>query len=289
MDLLSINSYTGGTEIQAGTLRLGGNERLLTTGSLLVNGGTFDLNTFSQTLDSVVLGSGFILNGTLTGSDFSVQSGMVGAVLAGTAKVTKTTTGIVSFGANNNYSGGTELNAGTLRLDVNNALLATGAVTVKGGELALGTTSQTVGLLTLTSGLISGGTLAGAAYAFESGMVSSILSGTGALVKTTTGLLELAGANNYSGTTTVGVSGGAEAGVIRLSGAGKLSNAATRVFAGSLDLNGTDQTITTLALGGGAQPGGGIPLVMLSGYIASRAILADLGRTLPPSEAGHIS
>ncbi len=41
--------------------------------------------------------------------------------------------------------------------------------------------------------------------------------------------------------------------------------------------------------GGGAQPGGGIPLVMLSGYIASRAILADLGRTLPPSEAGHIS
>ena len=40
--------------------------------------------------------------------------------------------------------------------------------------------------------------------------------------------------------------------------------------------------------GGGAQPGGGIPLVMLSGYIASRAILADLGRTLPPSEAGQI-
>ena len=41
--------------------------------------------------------------------------------------------------------------------------------------------------------------------------------------------------------------------------------------------------------GGGAQPGGGIPLVLLSGYIASRAILTDLGRTLPPSEAGRIT
>ena len=41
--------------------------------------------------------------------------------------------------------------------------------------------------------------------------------------------------------------------------------------------------------GGGTQPGGGIPLVMLSGYIASRQILHDLGYTLPPSEAGHIA
>jgi phytoene desaturase len=41
--------------------------------------------------------------------------------------------------------------------------------------------------------------------------------------------------------------------------------------------------------GGGSQPGGGIPLVVLSGYIASRAILRDLGRPMPPSEAGQIS
>jgi len=41
--------------------------------------------------------------------------------------------------------------------------------------------------------------------------------------------------------------------------------------------------------GGGTQPGGGIPLVMLSGYIASRAMLKRLGLPLPPSEAGRIS
>jgi phytoene desaturase len=41
--------------------------------------------------------------------------------------------------------------------------------------------------------------------------------------------------------------------------------------------------------GGGSQPGGGIPLVMLSGYIASRTILQRLGLPLPPSEAGQIS
>ncbi|MFM8814302.1 MAG: hypothetical protein ACKOD4_04765, partial [Candidatus Limnocylindrus sp.] len=41
--------------------------------------------------------------------------------------------------------------------------------------------------------------------------------------------------------------------------------------------------------GGGSQPGGGIPLVMLSGYIASRTILKHLDLPLPPSEAGQIS
>jgi phytoene desaturase len=41
--------------------------------------------------------------------------------------------------------------------------------------------------------------------------------------------------------------------------------------------------------GGGTQPGGGIPLVMLSGYIASRTILQRLGLPLPPSESGQIS
>jgi phytoene desaturase len=41
--------------------------------------------------------------------------------------------------------------------------------------------------------------------------------------------------------------------------------------------------------GGGTQPGGGIPLVMLSAYIASRTIIERLGLPLPPSEAGEIS
>jgi hypothetical protein len=40
---------------------------------------------------------------------------------------------------------------------------------------------------------------------------------------------------------------------------------------------------------GGTQRDGGIPLVILSGYIASRQILRNIGYTLPPSEAGHTS
>ena len=66
------------------------------------------------------------------------------------------------------------------------------------------------------------------------------------------GTVVLSGANTYTGTTAVGATGGVNAGLLQLSGSGKLSNAATTVFGGTLDLNGTSQTITTLTLGGGA-------------------------------------
>ena len=52
--------------------------------------------------------------------------------------------------------------------------------------------------------------------------------------------------------------------------------------------NASPDIANTFFAGGGSQPGGGIPLVMLSGYIASRTILQRFGLPLPPSEAGQI-
>ena len=52
--LTGADSYTGGTTVDAGTLRLGAGGSLATTGALIVNGGSFDIeNGSGQTVGSL--------------------------------------------------------------------------------------------------------------------------------------------------------------------------------------------------------------------------------------------
>ncbi len=92
-------------------------------------------------------------------------------------------------------------------------------------------------------------------------------SGVNALVKMETGTWVLTGANSYTGTTSMGVAGGTDAGILRLSGAGKISTAATTVFAGTLDVGTTTQTITTLSLGAGASGTSANVLIGSGGFL----------------------
>ncbi len=50
MVLGASNTYTGGTVISAGTLQLGGSDRLANSGTVTISGGTFDLQTFTDTV-----------------------------------------------------------------------------------------------------------------------------------------------------------------------------------------------------------------------------------------------
>ena len=60
MVLGGLNSYSGGTVISAGTLRLGAADRLLNTGALTISGGTFDLQAFAETAGVITLSQGSI-------------------------------------------------------------------------------------------------------------------------------------------------------------------------------------------------------------------------------------
>lgn len=58
LTLTGQSAYAGNTTISGGTLRMGGNQRIAATSSLILNGGTFDLNGFNQELATLsVLGS----------------------------------------------------------------------------------------------------------------------------------------------------------------------------------------------------------------------------------------
>jgi autotransporter-associated beta strand protein len=200
LTLSGINTYTGGTTIGAGTL-------VITNATSLPG--------------NVTNNSALVLDLAATGS--------FAGVISGTGNVTKTGVGTLTLFGANTYTGGTTVSAGTLALSANDRLANTGALTVSGGTFALGAFSDTVGAVSLVSGTISGttGVLTGTSYSVESGTISAILAGAGALTKITTGTVTLAGANTYTGGTTV--SAGTLVGTAA-SLQGALTNNATVVF-----------------------------------------------------------
>ena len=137
-------STTGTLSIEAGTVRLGAANRFSDSLTLSVlNGGTFDLNSFNDTIGSVVLDGGSITNSTGTSSQFlaagsyDVRSGTISARLGGSASVIKTTPGIVTLSGANSFTGGTIVQDGTLEL----AGSLASQITLNGGVLGLGSTT----------------------------------------------------------------------------------------------------------------------------------------------------
>ena len=219
LTLSGTNLYTGLTTVNAGTLAFGGSNAL-STGAVTVDGTTAILSlgaSHTDTVGTVTLANGGSITGTgssaLTSTGtFEMQNGTVSAILAGSGiALNKTTSGTVTLSGANTYTGLTTVSAGILAYGASNAL-STGAVTVNGTTaiLALGASnSDTVGTVTLanggsitgtgTSALTSTGT-----FEMQNGTVSAILAGSNiALNKTTSGTVNLSGANTYSGVTTL--------------------------------------------------------------------------------------
>lgn len=163
-----------------------------------------------------------------------------------------------------------------------------GAVTVAGGTLDLGGTTQTQnGGVTLTSGTIQNGTLSSSGtFSLQSGTISAALAGSGALTKSGTGTLFLDGTNTYTGGTTV--SGGTlEVGDIDNPTA-SIAGDATVGAGGTLAGHGTVGGNVLNMAGGIVAPGGTIGTLNVGGNYTQGAG-STLSIEVSPSGASKLN
>ncbi|HAJ45942.1 MAG TPA: hypothetical protein DCL54_05100, partial [Alphaproteobacteria bacterium] len=103
------------------------------------NGDTLNLNGATQSTDTLELIDGSVINGTLNASTaFNVRNGTISAFLSGSGLLTKSTGGVVTLASANNYTGTSQLFAGTLQL-LSSASLGTGRVRTTFGVLDVST------------------------------------------------------------------------------------------------------------------------------------------------------
>lgn len=255
LTLSGASSYTGATTVNAGTLALGANNVLADAGTVLVNGGVFDVNTRTDTVSGVTLQSGAITGttGILTSTSiFDLQDGTATAILAGAVGVSKTTAGTVVLGGANTFTGAVSVTGGTLAFSTAANLgdaSMTNTVTVNGGTLSYEGTGA-VDLGVTRGALVIGANDATLNAASSTGVltISGGLNGSsgGDLIKTGSGSVIIGGG-------AVDLNGGSvnvTAGLLSAGFTGTGASAVTVSGSGTLHL--VDNAATTLALGAGA-------------------------------------
>ncbi|MCF7760368.1 MAG: autotransporter domain-containing protein [Cephaloticoccus sp.] len=248
LTLTGANTYTGGTKISEGTLKLG------TGGSIvgnITNNATLAIDrTDAFTFSAVISGTGAVIKQgsgatTLTGDN----------TYTGTTTVTAGTLNIGSGGTTGSIAGNITNNA-TISFNRSNALTYAGNLTGTGNivQLGSGTTSLTganshTGGTTVSAGTLSigsGGTTGSitdditnnATVTFNRSNAltyDGVISGSGSVVKLGSGITTFTGDNSYTGVTTV------SAGTLMIDG--DQSNAAGGVtVASGAALGGTGET-----------------------------------------------
>ncbi|SIT49909.1 Outer membrane autotransporter barrel domain protein (fragment) [Paraburkholderia piptadeniae] len=181
--LSGANTYTGGTQINGGTLQVSQDANLGASGGALgLDGGALHTTQSFGTLRNTTLEPGGGTFDTDAGTTLAMGDGVSAAgMIGGAGGLVKTGGGTLALAADNTYTGGTTIEAGTLQL---------GAGTATGS---------------IAGDVTDNGTLAfNRADTFTFG---GIVSGAGALAQTGSGTTVLTAANTYTGGTTISAGG----------------------------------------------------------------------------------
>ena len=266
LTLSGANSYSGVTNVGAGTLAVTVNNALGTAGSgtTVASGATLDFkNVAYATAESLTVNGGTVATSTGTSSFAGALAlGAGGATvnvagtqltlsgaLTGSTALTKSGAGaLVLSNAGNAHTGGTVLSAGTLTVSSGAALAAaSGALTVNGGTLALNNAAQSVGSFSGTGGTVTFGT--GHRLTIAQTTATSFagnLGGAGGLTMAGSGgTLTLSGTDTYTGSTII------SAGTLRYAATTALPSASSFSLGGGMlqiGVAGTFATSGTLTL-----------------------------------------
>jgi filamentous hemagglutinin family protein len=209
LTLSGVNTYTGATAVNVGTLRLGAANRIADASALTVAGGaTFNLNNQAETVGSIAGGGNITLGSATLASGGDGTSTTFSGIASGTGRLTKTGSGVLTLSGGNTYTGATTINGGTVRASGGAAIADTSQVTlgnVAGASFDL-TGSERIGNLSGGGPLGGNVTLNGNTLTVNQAGTTTfagVAGGTGGLIKQGTGALTLTGANTYSGDTAV--------------------------------------------------------------------------------------
>lgn len=249
LTLTGVNTYTGLTLIQSGTLQLGASDVIADASDMMVlTGATLDLQVFDETVRSLSLNGTLAGTGTLTAVQYQLDGATVNANLGAGD--------LVNIGGASTLSGtagaaNVFVQGGTLTLGASDRLADTATVSVaSGATFDLGAFNDTVALALLNGTLAGTGTLTAGQYQLNGATVDGNL-GAGDLF-------------NVGGVSTLtGTAGAARiwlnAGTLRLGASGRLSDTATVSVASgaTFALNGFDERIGALFGTGDVNVGSG--------------------------------
>ncbi len=273
LTLTGVGSQTGKTIINAGTLGLG-NNGVLGSGEIVMNGGIIRASGAARVLSNPVTVNGSFTLGRLTdlvgsitlNADATITASNPDGVannnsilgpVGGNFRLTLAEgaggavapfgigTGALVVNAVNTNTGGTTVASGRVNVSATGAL-STGPLTVNSGFLNLSNAAQSTTSLDGAGGTVTLG--AGHTLTVSQSTnttFSGVIAGTGNLVKELTGTLVLAGTDTFTGTTTV--NGGT------LAVSGSISGSAVTLNGGTLGGIGTTGTVASI--GGALAPG----------------------------------
>lgn len=117
--LSGINTYTGGTTVNGGTLQMAAGAALAPNGALTINSGTFDLNNNNMTIGPLSGTGGTLALGSGTLTVNTVGNSTLASVVTGSGGLNVQGSGSLALTGANTFTGGTAISSGRLAVNGN--------------------------------------------------------------------------------------------------------------------------------------------------------------------------
>jgi len=192
-----------------GVLRLGSANRVIDTGTVVVEAGTLDLGGGTEQIATLALTGGAVSSGTIAATTYDLQAGSLSAIITGSGTLRKTGPSTVTLsGSSVSFSGSTAVSGGVLAITSTASLPGwnvPGRFSVSGGatlSVPASFSDATIATLVNTGNFAAGGRVG----LVTSGSTRTLAFGSGnqgglGLLLNGSGTVTASGSNGYSGGT----------------------------------------------------------------------------------------